>query len=72
MRFRPFGQFWVMRDGSSGTSGTPGNEESVTCRFLDRRVGSNPTLTAADLSTYDSTIYMNMAERVLILATRLC
>lgn len=35
MRFRPFGQFWVMRDGSGGISGTPGNEESVTCRFLE-------------------------------------
>jgi len=32
-----------MRDGSDGTSGTPGNEESVTCRFIDRRGGSNPT-----------------------------
>lgn len=32
-----------MRDGSGGTSGTPGNEESVTCRFIEGRVGSNPT-----------------------------
>lgn len=48
MRFRPFGQFWVMRDGSGGTCGTPGNEGSVTYRFFERRVGSNPALTATD------------------------
>lgn len=27
------GQFWVMRDGNYGKYGTPGNEESITCRF---------------------------------------
>jgi len=35
-----------MRDGSSGTYGNPGNEESATCRAPDWNVGSNPTLTA--------------------------
>ena len=41
-----FGQFWAMRDGSPGRYGTPGNEESASCRFQVPLVGSNPTLTA--------------------------
>ena len=41
-----FGQFWVMRDGSDGNHGNCGNGESVTYRPPDRRMGSNPTLTA--------------------------
>jgi hypothetical protein len=27
------GQFWAMPDGSHGKYGTPGNEESASCRF---------------------------------------
>jgi hypothetical protein len=41
MRLRPFGQFWVMRDGSGGTCGTPSNEESVTTELkMTLRTGS--------------------------------
>jgi hypothetical protein len=43
----PFGQFWVMRDGSDGKSGTLGNEQSITYTFPDVPAGSNPTLTAS-------------------------
>lgn len=43
---RRFGQFWVMRDGSHGKSGSAGNEGSATCAFQDPPAGSNPTLTA--------------------------
>jgi hypothetical protein len=37
--------------GSGGTSGTPGNEESATYRFPERRVGSNPTYSGRLTST---------------------
>jgi hypothetical protein len=47
-----------MRDGNPGGYGSPGNEESATYRFPEGSVGSDPTLTATDLSSYDSTIYM--------------
>jgi len=41
-----FGQFWVMRNGSDGKCGSPGNEASITYRLEERLKGSNPTLTA--------------------------
>jgi hypothetical protein len=37
-----FGHFWVMRNGSAGKYGNPGNEESATYTFPDPPVGSNP------------------------------
>lgn len=36
-------QWWAMRDGTPGKCGSPGNEESATCRFQGALVGSNPT-----------------------------
>ena len=50
---RAFGQFWAMRDGSPERYGTPGNEESVSCRFQVPIVGSNPTLTAKSFIVKD-------------------
>ena len=49
------GQWWAMRVGTPGSHGTPGNEESVSCRFQERLVGSNPTLTAELISVLYST-----------------
>ncbi len=40
------GQFWAMRDGSGGSHGIPGNEQSASCRAPMGMTGSNPTLTA--------------------------
>jgi hypothetical protein len=43
------GQWWAMRDGTPGNYGTPGNKESVSYRFQEPLVGSNPTLAAIPL-----------------------
>jgi hypothetical protein len=43
---RTFGQFWVMRDGSEGNSGSPCNGESVSYSFDYPINYSNPSLSA--------------------------
>lgn len=42
-----FGQFWAMRVGNGGKSGTQSNEVSITYRPVKPLQPSNPTLTAS-------------------------
>jgi len=41
------GQWWAMRNGTADISGSPGNQESATCRLEMGPLRSNPTLTAS-------------------------